>query len=193
LESITDNLYDWGTHWFDMMNFYNDDCPVEWVIGQADPRRGRSIFGADIESQGMSYFRYANGVYGMMVTGKDAGWGEAENRLIGTEGIIEVGVSADMPLRIWGKGQREWSPIRVDGGIHGPELFACAIQHLVRCLETGEEPLISGRRALQAAELIFATYESSRIRGRVDLPLGIDDSPLLSLLESETEGAYGEL
>jgi hypothetical protein len=32
--------------------------------------------------------------------------------------------------------------------------------------------------------LIFATYESSRVRGRVDLPLEIDDSPFLSMLDS---------
>jgi phytoene/squalene synthetase len=36
--------------------------------------------------------------------------------------------------------------------------------------------------ALQATELIFATYESSRRRGRVDLPLEIDDSPLIAML-----------
>jgi hypothetical protein len=33
---------------------------------------------------------------------------------------------------------------------------------------------VSARRALQATELIFATYESSRRRGRIDLPLTTD-------------------
>jgi hypothetical protein len=47
--------------------------------------------------------------------------------------------------------------------------------------------LLSARYALQATELIFASYESSRRRGRVDLPLTIDDSPFLTML------AYGDL
>lgn len=40
----------------------------------------------------------------------------------------------------------------------------------------------------RCTELIFATYESSRRRGRVDLPLEVEDSPLLSMLE---EGVIG--
>jgi hypothetical protein len=49
--------------------------------------------------------------------------------------------------------------------------------------------MLSARKALQATELIFATYESSRSRQRVDLPgigmpsLNIEDSPLKSMLE----------
>jgi UDP-N-acetylglucosamine 3-dehydrogenase len=33
IEAATGNLFDWGTHWFDLMNFFNDDQPVQWVIG----------------------------------------------------------------------------------------------------------------------------------------------------------------
>jgi hypothetical protein len=53
---------------------------------------------------------------------------------------------------------------------------------LVDALKTGREPELSGARALRATELIFATYESSRWRGRVDLRLEIEDSPLLAML-----------
>ena len=69
LESFTSNLYDWGTHWFDMMFFYNGDVPAEWVIGQIDARGGHSIFGVTVEGQGLSFWRWRNGVYGLMVTG----------------------------------------------------------------------------------------------------------------------------
>ena len=44
MEAYTSNLYDWGTHWFDMLFFYNDEVPVEWVMGQADARGGASYF-----------------------------------------------------------------------------------------------------------------------------------------------------
>jgi UDP-N-acetylglucosamine 3-dehydrogenase len=193
LEASTSNMYDWGTHWFDMLFYYNDETPVEWVIGQVDPREGRRVFGVYVEGQGISYFRYQNGVYGLMVTGKDTGW-TAENRLVGTQGVIEVGVSPEVPLRVWGQGQTAWEPVEVHEGIHAQEHFQRAIIDLVDALRTGREPETSGARALRTSELIFATYESSRRRGRVDLPLDIEDSPLLSLLEDDaTSGVYEEL
>ncbi len=48
--------------------------------------------------------------------------------------------------------------------------------------------MLSGRKALQATELIFATYESSRRRARIYLPLEIEDSPLISMLEKGMVG-----
>jgi hypothetical protein len=55
---------------------------------------------------------------------------------------------------------------------------------VVDSLVAGREPELAARRALQATEIIFATYESSRRRGRVDLPLKRKDSAYLSMLES---------
>ena len=57
---------------------------------------------------------------------------------------------------------------------------------LVDALKNGREPELSARRALAATQLIFATYESSRRRGRVDFPLAIDDSPFLSMIDDGT-------
>jgi UDP-N-acetylglucosamine 3-dehydrogenase len=193
VEAFTSNLYDWGTHWFDMMFMYNNEEPVEWVIGQLDARGGRPVFGVMVEGQGLSFFKWRNGVYGLMVTGQEAlfqvngatkGMGCA-NRLTGTEGTIEVGVrdGAQVRVRSSQTGGR-WQDVEVQGGIHGNEHVVAAVLDLVDALKTGREPEVSGRRALQATELIFATYESSRKRGRVDLPLEIDDSPFLSMLES---------
>ncbi len=52
------------------------------------------------------------------------------------------------------------------------------------CLLTGEESLFSIRRALQATEQIFATYESCRHRSLVYLPLEIEDNPLHAMIAS---------
>ncbi|NLE43843.1 MAG: gfo/Idh/MocA family oxidoreductase, partial [Chloroflexi bacterium] len=60
-----------------------------------------------------------------------------------------------------------------------------AILDVIDALKTGREPELSARRALRATELIFATYESSRSRCRVELPLTIEDSPLLAMLGEE--------
>ena len=191
IEAFTSNLYDWGTHWFDMMFFYNDETPVEWVIGQIDARGGQPIFGAMLEGQGLSLFKWRNGVSGLMVTGHRGLYQQGEplrsidcnNRLIGSEGVIEVGVHDGPSLRLRNiETGHEWREIDVSGGIHGHELHTEAVLDLVDALKAGREPELSGRKALQATELIFATYESSRRRGRVDLPLDVEDSPYVAML-----------
>ena len=66
--------------------------------------------------------------------------------------------------------------------MHDLDAVQKGIIDLVEALKEGREPELSASRAYRAAELTFATYESSRKRGRVDLPLEIDDSPLLEML-----------
>lgn len=185
LEGTTGNLYDWGTHWFDMLFFYNDETPVEWVIGQIDLRDSEKVFGVPIEGQGLSHFKFKNGVEGLMTTGKGA-FHPLSNRLIGSDGTIEVGHSNEIPLRIWGKGQSGWESVPVPEGLHPQDAVKRGVLDLVDALKTGREPELSGRRALQTTELIFATYESSRRRARVDLPLDIEDSPLIAMLEAQS-------
>jgi len=183
VEAHCANMFDWGTHWFDMMFFYNDEMPAQWVLGQIEARGGQPIFGVPIEGQGISYFCWENGVYGLLVTGQKSSL-EASNRLVGTQGVIEVGHSPEEPLRLWNAASGGWQVVEAEGGLHGSDFFRLAILDTIDALETGREPELSARRALRATELIFATYESSRRRGRVDLPLEIEDSPFLSMLES---------
>ena len=52
MEATCDNLFDWGTHWFDMLFFFNDETPVEWVIGQIDTRKPQTIFWCDRRESG---------------------------------------------------------------------------------------------------------------------------------------------
>jgi len=195
LEGFTSNLYDWGTHWFDMMFFYNDEQPVEWVIGQIDARAGHKIFDVYVEGQGLSFFRWQNGVYGLMATrGQPRGAPPPDevvrgvpvgNRLIGTEGEIEVWAQDVAALRWRGaKTGGEWQEEDVGERDAYVETIAANIADLADALETGREPECSARKALQATEIIFATYESSRRRGRVDLPLDIEDSPLQAMIDS---------
>ncbi len=188
LEAFTSNLYDWGTHWFDMLFMYNNETPVSWVIGQIDARGGHTIFGALLEGQGLSQFKFENGVMGLMVTGygkQDVLSTNCGNRLIGSAGTIEVGVSRDVQVRLRNaETGGVWQTVDVTGGMHGNDLHAQAVLDLIDALKTGREPELSGRKALQATELIFATWESSRRRARVDLPLQIEDSPLVAMVNN---------
>jgi UDP-N-acetylglucosamine 3-dehydrogenase len=180
LEGHCPDLYDWGTHWFDMMFMYNSETPVEWVIGQLDIRGHHPVFGVTLEGHGLSHFRFANGVDGLLMTG--VGANGFLNRILGTDGTIEVGGSQEVPLRMWGRGQSGWQTVAVEGGIHGLDAVQDGVLDLIDALDTGREPELSGDRALRATEVIFATYESSRRRARVDLPLNIDDSPLHAMI-----------
>jgi predicted dehydrogenase len=185
VEVSCDNIYDWGTHYLDMCGFYTGDQPAEWVMGQIDYRTEQRIFGAHVENHALGSWRYRGGISGLIATGSVAGLIGVDNRLIGTEGVIEVGVPDGPALRVRRAGSRQWEV--VDTGnetLHGPGFVERAIADVIDALLSGREPELSARRALNATEIIFAIYESSRRRGRVDLPLTISDHPLVAMVDT---------
>jgi predicted dehydrogenase len=96
-------LLDWGTHWFDMFLFYLDQEPVTWMLGQADRREPRVLFGVPSETQTVTVWEHRNGVRGFMETGV-ASPGQPANRIIGTQGVIEVGPQP--PTAVQSQGQQ---------------------------------------------------------------------------------------
>ena len=186
IESRCPNLYDWGTHWFDISFFLNDEQPVESVMGQVDTRNAKQIFGAWVESQGLSHFTFENGVTGMLITGSNC-WERPSNTLRGTDGVIEVAGADGGNLRVLGPRTTGWQEIDVTGDDDAVPPFSAAIHDLIDALLNNRKPELAGDNALRATELIFATYESSRRRARVDLPLDFDDNPLLDLLNETGE------
>ncbi|NOZ24119.1 MAG: DUF1080 domain-containing protein [Planctomycetes bacterium] len=180
MEGYCSNLFDWGTHWFDMMFFFNDDLPAEWVMGQIDIIEDRTVFGTPIETNGLSYIKWYNGVTGLLVTGDDHG-SRCQNRLVGTEGMIEIGGG----LRVFTSKGKGWeTPELKPSKLPGADTTLYILES-IDCLLSGKESILSSRKALQATELIFATYESARRRARVHLPLDTEDSALLTMLEAE--------
>ena len=185
LEAACGDIFDYGTHYIDMFGFYNDDLSAKWVIGQIDYRKENLVFGAVVENQAIGYWEYENGVFGLIATGVGAKGIGAHNRLIGTDGMIEVGATDGSHLRIMRKNSSIWEIIDTNGeNLHGPNYIFRAIDNLVGSLENGVVPELDGKRALQATEIIFACYESSRRHARIDLPLTIDDNPLVSMIEN---------
>ena len=139
------------------------------------------MFGVAIERHGVSLTRFKNGVTLLMSTGHQAG-PRFGLRMIGTEGIIDVGVDNNTNLRVKGKGDADWVIIPDTEGLHGDENVKRGVIDLVDALLTGRRPELSVYNAMRATELIFATYESSRSHRRIDLPLQSTDSALLSML-----------
>jgi predicted dehydrogenase len=181
------NLYDTGTHFIDMLSFFNDETPVKWVIAQIDYKEPNLVFGADHEGQVWASWEYANGVMGMAASGPSAPIIGAMNRIVGTAGVIEIGVASQnqLPLRIKRDGQTDWEIVDTKGeSIHGPGFIDRAIADIVDALASERESQLSARRALIATEIIFACWESSRRRGRVDLPLDVDDNALEAMIKA---------
>ena len=183
VEGTCPNLFDWATHWFDMMFFYNDEAKAQWVMGQIDVASESSVFGVGVETSGLSLTRFENGVEGLMATG-DVSHVRLQVRLIGGNGMIEIG--GGEPLRLLTGGNWESPPLT--DGVPGDQQTIESVRDLVACLESGEEPELSSHKAIRATELIFATYESSRRRARIELPLDTDDSALLSMLAENQIG-----
>ncbi len=183
MEAQCGDMFDWGTHWLDMQFFFNNETPAEWVIGQIDLRGSHKTFGAPIEGHGLCHYRLKNGVDATLLTGKGEG-GAPNHRLLGTQGMIEVGAGDGVDLRLMNAQSNGWKTIdRGEGdGIHGDVHIDRGIADAIDALEHHRKPLLSANNALQATEVIFATYESSRRGGRVDLPLDVDDSALSARL-----------
>ncbi|MGN6758012.1 MAG: Gfo/Idh/MocA family protein, partial [Thermomicrobiales bacterium] len=96
-------------------------------------------------------------VHALVVTGPDHGW-TAQNRLVGAEGVIEVGVQDGPPVRVWGWGQSGWTALDTPADSPALAVVARGVLDLVDALKAGREPELAGRRALRATELSFATY-----------------------------------
>jgi Predicted dehydrogenases and related proteins len=184
------NLYDYGSHNFDLCNYFNDERPALWVIAQIDYRQENLVFGRHNENQAFALWQYDNGVFGLASTGAGAGFVRCHHRLVGEEGVIEIGPAGQgMPvLRIRRSGDKDWEAIDCGGeDCHGPGYIDRAIADFVGALQEGKDSPLCGRNALRATELIFAAWESSRRRGRVDLPLDVPGNALEEMV------AQGEL
>ncbi len=184
VEVSCDNIFDWGTHYIDMCGFYVGDEPAAWVLGQVDTHAPSRIFGVPVERQALGHWRYPSGVFGLIAAGSSASMVEVDNRLIGTAGVIELGVPEGPYVRILRDGAATWEEIDTGGeGLHDDVSVERGIADLIDALLQEREPELSARRALQATEIIFALYESSRRRSVVPLPLTILDHPLLSMVQ----------
>jgi predicted dehydrogenase len=209
VEFSAENLYDTGTHMFDMSGFVTGQEPVEWVLAGLDYRDENRWFGEHNENQAVAQWRYESGAYGLASVGGSADMIDAKFRLLGTAGAIEVGAEGGLPLRLRrGDG---WETVDTDGeGVYGPkktrtsaalgkvldvvpgvgsdlirdpEPLDRAVAAVVESLETGRQPELAVENVLQTTELAFAAWESVRQRGRVDLPLAVSDNPLAAMVE----------
>jgi len=184
IEMRAPNLFDWGTHCFDLCGMYADESPPEWVLGQIDYTKENVVYGAHQENRAIAKWEYKNGIEGLALTGKASSISGSYHRIDGTKGQIEVRSRHEGPaLRVrknrttgWKSGQVESSPFA--------EMVERAISDVVRSFRTGTQSSLSVLNALRATEVIFGTWESARKRGVVEFPLQITDNPLEEMVNS---------
>ncbi|MBS3763769.1 MAG: Gfo/Idh/MocA family oxidoreductase [Planctomycetes bacterium] len=184
LECGAGNLYDTGTHFIDMFSFFNGEVPAKWVLGQIDYSKENFVFGSHNENQQVVLTEYQNGVFGLIMTGVGTGPVGCVDKLVGTEGTIEVGVQGGPPIRYKRAGESDWTEPDTGGeSIHGPRFIERAVADVISCFLEGRKCQLDASNALIATEIIFGAYESSRRRGLVEFPLDIEDNPLASMVE----------
>lgn len=176
------DAFQWGTHWIDIMRFFNDDQPVDWVLAQVDRRWDRIAFGHRLETECIAQVGFYNGVRGLLETGDRIAGDGFYNRLIGTEGMIEVN-GVTHPLRAFTR-TGSILPEAPTSGPHFPSDVCRAISSALRAVESGslQHPL-DGASARITTEIVMAIYESARIGRLVELPLQQKESPLRLMLE----------
>jgi UDP-N-acetylglucosamine 3-dehydrogenase len=193
MEGYCPNLPDWGTHIIDLLLFYRGDKPPSWVTGQVDVSVNRYVYGAFAETSSLTQVSWDDGVHAVIMTGREPQTpvlNLANNLGIivqGSRGRLDARGARCVISRFGRDDVRFDSPFSRDTSTWergvDPAIVACtaqAIADLLASLAEGRQPLLAGDLGVHGAEIIFATYESSRSRRRVWLPLDTEDNALLS-------------
>lgn len=189
-------LYDYATHLLDLCGHFTGEARAEWVLAQIDYRDENIVFGAHNENQSIVRWKYDNGVDGLAVTGTDVSMFDPLVRLVGTDGVVELGRPEidppEMPiLRYRNAATGGWTEVDCREDCHGfdetsdrPGYIDRAIADCIDSLAEGRPSPLDARNSLRATEIVFAAWESARRRGRIDLPAEIDGNPLEEMVES---------
>ncbi len=177
------DLLDCGTHTFDQAASFMGEAHARWVLGGIDISEVTPHFALPSEKAFFGLVVYENGVRAnIQAKGPDRDM-PTGLRVEGTNGLIEVGwdgrygqaVVFDDPA---------WKPPVLPERTKGAEMLD-VVRDTLDAFEKGEEPVLSYQKALRASEIIYALYESARSRRMVELPLEIEDHPLVDMTNWE--------
>ncbi len=201
------DLYDYGTHLFDMCGYLTDQTPVSWVLATVDCASPDQVYGLYQENEAIARWRYDSGVDGFAATGED-GIVRCQLRAVGSDGVIEIGHEDGPPLRMrtaatgWqtvdtgrdGVWRTHRHPVDrvledlpfVPSNLLSPSPYVNrAIDDIIGALDTSRDSLLDAEHTLQATELIFACWESARQGQKLSLPLEIQDNPLEAMVAEQ--------
>ena len=150
------------THQTDLMRYYADDSPAEWVLGQIHRSGSFLSENIELEMQALGFVQFENGIFGIIEAGQYKP-PPIDNMvtLIGEKGEIRVGPDARYRSE---ETNGRWTPVPQ---YEQPDIF----EDLLRWIEGGPEHRSSARNGRDTLEVLLAIYESSRSRSRITLPM----------------------
>jgi predicted dehydrogenase len=176
------NMLDCGTHTFDQALSFNGESPAKWVLAAIDTSTTVRWFDVSAEGTAVGTVVFENGVRAsFQFGGPDLDiWGGV--RVVGSDGFLEVMWDGQFKRAVR-YDDHAWNPVPEED-THDDHMRAY-VHEALDSLENGSEPELSHRKALRAAEIIFACYESVRRHQRIELPVsGFEDNPFLTMLEA---------
>ena len=204
------------SHDVNMVLFLLGDRPVDWVMGAVERTTDRleRSFPCEDAAMGMAMIGAVQLVMGAALPTGGRGHG---CRIVGTDGIMELGVTRppveEIPsdgrmrspegssakyneergyARVLRTGGDGWETIEVPW--HDP--FVHMAQEAVDWVDGKiDDPISAGDKGRATMEVLMAIYESARKRRRIDLPLKTLANPLQLMIQSgelpvEWPGAY---
>jgi predicted dehydrogenase len=190
-----------GTHTVDLIRWYADDRPVEWVFGQIDASEKRFAWGSHVEDAAICIFTFDSGIRTILTLGgrtvlrdgkkqHEPLWKGVEGKnyhhiiLRGTDGQIEIDGDSPAP-------ERPWVRVVKNGSVEKLPLLELPAPHteivklLLECMQTKAPHPLDASSARATLEILMAVYESSRRRSAIQLPLDVKENPLFEMLERE--------
>lgn len=113
----------------------------------------------EVEDSASLLLRGRGGVLGSLNCSWVTPVSEAIVRIYGREGQAVLDYNAEAGLRYKLANDDDWMEQRFDE----PDRFVAQADHFLRCIETGEPPLVGGQDGLAVMRVIEAAYESAGV------------------------------
>jgi predicted dehydrogenase len=201
-----EDMMDLGTHLFNLMTYLAGK--VAWMSAHVTSA-GRELASTDIheatEPLGLvagdridSYFAFSSGVAGFFDSRRNSvGVNERYGmEIVGSEATVSLrGGSTGRGLMIYpyplwapARGEQGWRPLTLSDApsADGNEVALAhriAVLDLIEAIETGREPICSGRDGVVALEMALAAYDSQISGARVRFPVRDRSHPLERMLK----------
>lgn len=164
-------LMNQGIHYVDLLQWLMG--PVETVCGHTDTLVRERI---EVEDTGVACLKFRSGAFGVIEACTSARAGQpARLEVRGSEGTIAI---EDGNVVLWDIEDAETPPERVNTGSGATNPMAISsighqaqISDMVRAINENRAPVVDGREARKAIEIITAIYRSSATGQTINLPL----------------------
>ena len=181
-ESGGGTIMDDGIHCFYLFRWFAGEVKSVYAV---TTKLGKSAV-SEVEDNAVGTLRFASGALGIFgfTTTTASPWTE-ELQIFGTKGSIFVDFLASNPIRLfsisgrssnttdwWSRyGDVSWELPFVE---HSTTEWVTnsmkrEVQHFVDCIQTGNQPLVTGEDGKKAVELVLKAYESARTGKEVSL------------------------